>query len=760
MSAPDNILRYLIPDIGSWQLVANENEVSLPALQRGFVWDAGRIESLWDSLLRGFPIGSFLLASNRSGKYQLLDGQQRSTAIAIGMFNPWLNPETHFWRIQSCPVLWLDINSESREHRFKVISPAHPWGYDKKSERLNATERKRAYDAIFQPQIDKGFSKKYYEVELNKCWPWVASAPFPFSFFFEDDVDLSDLTCAKGAIFNKCRARLTHISALAGRKGAADYRKAMELFWAKDNVASSQLLEQVCRLKKSAVPAIVIPEGALSSTGLTTNWGDETPVESTEEKEGLELIFERVNSRGVALGPEELVYSIFKSLLPDASEIEKKCDYIKPAKVMNYAVRLVMASNRRSSSVFPKRVKIREFKEWLEKDDNQTEVSQLIRNLDKDDSPFRLARNIMTGERGARQPWQLSFYQTSAIANESADPFFLLLFRLRKGDRFETAISQKNALGFITSLCWFVEKSGRGTVKACERIWQHRSATQETFWSGETLKSAAKYDVHDSFSLIPPCPPADLEKLFNKLRTDRLDWKDLEDVGTVTDFFKSQRFHRFYQEHFGESTDVEGGGEDDDITPATISKLAMVGFVDQLRESEGLLAYACRAAICDWFDDYFITSLDDTDRPWDRDHIYPTELTKSKRARRKTELGLNLVKDWQSTVANLRLWPLELNRSDSNQLPSYKFHYLNNKDSLQSYGIQALEDLFRRSAIDPAESQLWLDLGDNPKDKAQAQDILNAFLKRLTFMYRDWYESLGIAELFPSGRLRRATGTS
>jgi hypothetical protein len=286
MSAPDNIVHYLIPQIGSWQLAANENEVSLPALQRGFVWDAGRIESLWDSLLRGFPIGSFLLASNKSGKYQLLDGQQRSTAIAIGMFNPWLNPETHFWRIRGCPVLWLDINSESREHRFKIVSHAHPWGYDKQSERLNATERKRAYDAIFQPQIAEGFSGKYYELPLSKSWPWVASAPFPFSFFFENDVDLSDPPRVKEAMLKKCGARLRHISGLASRKSAGDYRKAMDLFWAKDNVASSQLLDHVCRIIRSAVPAIVIPEGTLSSTGLTTNWGEETPVESTEEKEG------------------------------------------------------------------------------------------------------------------------------------------------------------------------------------------------------------------------------------------------------------------------------------------------------------------------------------------------------------------------------------------------------------------------------------------------------------------------------------------
>jgi len=269
-------------------------------------------------------------------------------------------------------------------------------------------------------------------------------------------------------MLNRFVARLKHITGLAGRKSAADYKKAIDFFGAKNTIANTQLLEHVVRLKRSAVPAIIIPPATLSSTGSTTNWGDDPPMESTEEKEGLELIFERINSRGVPLGPEELVYSIFKSLLPAASEIEQKCDYIKPAKVVNYAVRLVMASNRRSSSVFPKRVKIREFKEWLEKDDNQSEVAHLICNLDKDDSPFRLARNLMTGEPAARQPWQLSFYQTCEIANDSPDPFFLLLFRLRKGDRFQTAGSQKRALGFITSLCWFVERSG--TSPCSERV--------------------------------------------------------------------------------------------------------------------------------------------------------------------------------------------------------------------------------------------------------------------------------------------------
>jgi len=32
----------------------------LPAIQRGFVWETAQIEQLFDSVLRGYPIGSFL----------------------------------------------------------------------------------------------------------------------------------------------------------------------------------------------------------------------------------------------------------------------------------------------------------------------------------------------------------------------------------------------------------------------------------------------------------------------------------------------------------------------------------------------------------------------------------------------------------------------------------------------------------------------------------------------------------------------------
>ena len=36
------------------------NEYLLPDIQRDFVWNTGRIENLFDSLMQGYPINSFL----------------------------------------------------------------------------------------------------------------------------------------------------------------------------------------------------------------------------------------------------------------------------------------------------------------------------------------------------------------------------------------------------------------------------------------------------------------------------------------------------------------------------------------------------------------------------------------------------------------------------------------------------------------------------------------------------------------------------
>jgi uncharacterized protein with ParB-like and HNH nuclease domain len=107
-----------------------DHRLLLPAIQREFVWSAGQIEWLFDSLLQGYPIGNFLFweirdtAAKRDYKYYefmrnyrerfathnpnfntqghidfqaVLDGQQRLTALHIGLVGTYAYKRPRVW---------------------------------------------------------------------------------------------------------------------------------------------------------------------------------------------------------------------------------------------------------------------------------------------------------------------------------------------------------------------------------------------------------------------------------------------------------------------------------------------------------------------------------------------------------------------------------------------------------------------------------------------------------------------------------------
>src|ERR1700678_3251081 len=123
-----------VADVESGQLL-------LPGIQRPFVWNTRKIAALFDSLLRGYPIGLLLLWNTRHadnpqlrffslvteyrGKetkppgahpkgteqvYAVLDGQQRLTALNIGLRGSHAPSEHGVARRLS-----LDLDTEDRD---------------------------------------------------------------------------------------------------------------------------------------------------------------------------------------------------------------------------------------------------------------------------------------------------------------------------------------------------------------------------------------------------------------------------------------------------------------------------------------------------------------------------------------------------------------------------------------------------------------------------------------------------------------------
>jgi uncharacterized protein with ParB-like and HNH nuclease domain len=97
-------------EIASWHDIPGISvnpaiRASVPILQRGLVWNPAQIELLWDSVLRGFPIGAIVLSAKIESQvkasdakklamtHHLLDGQQRCDAIALGFKDLFNNEE-------------------------------------------------------------------------------------------------------------------------------------------------------------------------------------------------------------------------------------------------------------------------------------------------------------------------------------------------------------------------------------------------------------------------------------------------------------------------------------------------------------------------------------------------------------------------------------------------------------------------------------------------------------------------------------------
>ena len=122
----------------------HKREYLMPAIQREFVWDVDQITKLVDSLMRGYPVGSFLLwdvkpetaqsytfyefltnyyerdnpyadratVTSGSGTIAVLDGQQRLTSLNIALYGSFAEKKKYAWwnSADAFPVKRLYLN--------------------------------------------------------------------------------------------------------------------------------------------------------------------------------------------------------------------------------------------------------------------------------------------------------------------------------------------------------------------------------------------------------------------------------------------------------------------------------------------------------------------------------------------------------------------------------------------------------------------------------------------------------------------------
>ena len=417
---------YSLREIAGW--TDDNSEVTIPALQRGLVWKPSQVELLWDSILRGFPIGSFMLSDiveqGRPGKYYLMDGQQRYNAISIG-FNTVKDARA---------VLWIDlvppsVKNSTRMFWIKATTIPQPWGFknDDDCSRLNTSEKRRALDKF---ELQGNIYNR--EFSLKETWPIEANCPIP-------------LWC------------LLEASKTTSNDAEAFIQKTIDLFKTTDFAYSKKIDfgEDAYRYMKEVLfPRIV----ALDNYFINCNHLPKDVMESeTEtvtdavEQTTLEVLFTRLNTGGTAISRDDLNYSAIKAYWPTIKDINDRLaeKYMSPSKLVMLAFRLALTEKTDDS--LKNELSIRQIRSYARKEAEREKIINLY-NLHLKDVLEQI--DIWLGVDG-NEPGRTPSILRTIIARNSPDVYLLLMYFAYENIKspIELTVSQIRALAF--TLHWF-----------------------------------------------------------------------------------------------------------------------------------------------------------------------------------------------------------------------------------------------------------------------------------------------------------------
>lgn len=672
---------FLLKEIAEWQLDSERSKVELPSVQRGFVWKPNQIEDLWDSILRGYPIGSFLF-SKTSDRLHLMDGQQRATSIFLGHFNPFnANDATKAWSLKGeLPIVWLDIKPEVKnatsKYLLRLTTRSHPWGYQasNNNEKLRVSDRRKALE-LFKKHPDN--TGGYTSFKNTTTFPFDASYPIPLAFIIESkNVD---------EIIEKVEAYLPdYFSTLRGT-----FKDKFEFV----TLLKSELLQELHKIFETVK--------TIDGLEIKSNIIDNRVLEEENEAENPTL-FQRINSSGTTLSGDDLIYSIYKAIFPEAKDLMENIglNFITPTQVLSLASRIVISDLEDNKYV--KKVNVRDFQRRIKNDEFKEGLKYQIetRQLEK---LFAQAINILSCKDNSLFEGELPPVLIKQFIKRHQELFLFFVYWLHIHEVSLTDKIKLKMVGKLISFAWF-------EFDNIPRLWNEK-IKDENFWQeplNEFFWWDGEFGIH---FLIEPTllreyyAQPKIEEMF--VTNDQHKW-GLWEEGTGT---KIKQYYEIVK------------NQDFDLL---VANEYFHKFIDRIRRERSLILFAQREYINAIFGDYNqMDDMDDTNVPWDWDHIYPSEWVYRKVYCNKS------VKDWNNSNGNFRAMSLEQNRSESNSASP--------KERLD------LEEIRKYSYV-KEDWQYWQNLDKRIWDD-KVENHFRAITTRMINIYEKFWNDFKIDEL-------------
>lgn len=421
--------------------------ITIPAIQRGKVWNAVRCEILWDSILRGIPIGAFSVSATSEREFLLLDGQQRANAISLGYQN---NTE------KSESILWLDLGTiakkdieqndgskkpSDRKYFFMVTTKSQPWGYnlsdnETSNKLLSASEKKYAIKMMNDINVTKWIrSEKHDRPSPYDLWPCKAKCPIPFSTVREyiethvENASFNDFICHCQRCF-----------------------KSKEPNWLKKLIKERDESNNTTTIWESVKKGITDHlKSAQVLVQVITSLSDyETSV-----------FFRRMNKSGVVPNDEEIRYSMLKARIPKLKDLDSLAEKRMPPAVLadiaisSFFIRPLPDNPRQS---WRSGVSYQMVNELLET--NKEAFCEYV-DSKRDDGLKESIEGLEDLLICNSNKFYLPKYVFSMLAKQNRDLYRLLIFVFQK---WKKAIEgdkpwwNQKLIALVTLVCWFKNK--------------------------------------------------------------------------------------------------------------------------------------------------------------------------------------------------------------------------------------------------------------------------------------------------------------
>ena len=541
----------------------------------------------------------------------LLDGQQRATVISLGYYNPWIEKDKKIGNVKSLPVIWIDIQpqecTELHKYVFRVVTRSHPWGYQllHNSEKLSVRDRRDAKS--------KHNEKPYTTWSPCERFPYDSYLPVPLSFLLESR--------NVGDVIDMCKQYLG---------GGIDTKYFSADTYFKRLKESKSYIEELLTIKEklalSKIPAIVLPQELLLDS-------------ADQEGENESTLFVRLNRGGTQIDGEELIYSIYKSIFPQAKDLVENMsnNIFAPSRIITLVARLALSD---INGKYVDKISLSKF-----------------RSLLKTQASFEERLKYYIGSI-TNSPIAIAIEKMKDILSYNDVPNVVIKKFVRESPN-----------GCLLLLRWLtlhadIEISKNLKQEICARIYRNYFFGDLIYLSYNYWDEIQKNDfwtipVENKFYIYqyPLISPKLLENfLVSRLENEVEDHKLLPTDEKIWEIWSHSlvKGEKWTEQEFDEK--IQEG---------------WLNFLNRLlsSRSKSLILLAQREYINKTFLEYNeIEDLDDTNTPWDWDHIYPSSWVYGK------WYIDNRTRRWEWRIGNFRAMDLTDNRSENNNLsPAERF---------------------------------------------------------------------------------------